>query len=296
MPFNAEKFLTDFDIPWFPPGTKNVGKDFVGINCPFCDDPSNHGGFNIKKSYYSCHRCKGHWLPKIVAVLAKVSISQAKKIIDKYSTGKIYVTDKKYKYAKEVVFPPGTGELTDRARRYLISRNFDPDYLIYEWDIKSTGNIGPYKFSILAPIYLNNNLVSYQCRDITGNWNMPYRGCEVEESVLHLKYTLYGIDKAAKNKRCLVVEGLMDNWRMGPGTVATFGTGFTMQQILMLQKNFDEIFILYDPEDEAQLQADKMYFLLRGYGKKAEVLEWPDSDPGDLTDEQAKYIRKEIGL
>ncbi|KKK69348.1 hypothetical protein LCGC14_2934950, partial [marine sediment metagenome] len=71
---------------------------------------------------------------------------------------------------------------------------------------------------------------------------------------------------------------------------------FTPQQRLMLTRNFDEIFILYDPEDQAQIQADKLYNLLSGYNKQVEILEWPGNDPGDLSNEEAKYIMKEIGL
>ena len=297
MSFNAKKFLDDYNIQSFPAGTKNVGRDYIGIRCPLCQDKSTHGGFRIDGFSYHCHRCGKHPLSKIISVLSNTSINEAKKIIKKYSTGYIHVPNNKpYKYAKEVIFPPETGPLTERAKQYLISRNFDPDYLIQEWNILSTGSLGEYKFSILAPIYLKRKLISYQCRDITGNWTIPYKGCPIEESVLHLKHTVYGFDKAIKNKKCIVVEGLMDNWRIGPGGVATFGIGFTMQQILLLVRNFDEIFILYDPEDEAQQKADEMYFLLRGYNKKTEVLEWPGSDPGDLTNEQAYYIMKEIGL
>ncbi len=297
MPFDAKQFCLDYDIQWYPPGFKNVGKDFIGIKCPMCPDPSSHGGFHIKKSYYSCHRCGGHWMLKIVSILAKVSIDQAKKIIKKYSSDKAQSPESKiYKYIEKVIFPPDTGPLTERARQYLIGRNFDPDYLVHEWGILSTGNIGDYKFSILAPIYLNEKLISYQCRDITGNWTIPYKGCPIEESVLHLKYTLYGFDKAIKNKKCIVVEGLMDNWRLGPGAVATLGIGFTMPQARMLAKYFDDIFIMYDPEEEAQEKADKLFWILRGFNKNVEILECPAPDPGELTDQEAREIIKELGL
>ena len=302
MQFNAQKFLEDFGIEWFPPGTKNVGKDFIGIRCPMCQDKSSHGGFNIQKSYYSCHICRGHWMPKVISILVKVNIEEAKKIIKKYSSGQFQVSslpktrEKKHKYSSEVIFPPGTGQLTDRAKQYLISRNFDPGYLASEWGILSTGHLGNFKFRILAPIYLKGQLISYQCRDITGKHSLPYMGCPIEESVYFLKYTLYGFDKAVIKKRCVVVEGLTDNWRLGPGAVATFSMNFMPQQVLMLAKNFDEIFILYDAGDDAQEQADKLYHQLSGYNKQVEILTLSEGDPGDLSDKEAKCIMKEIGL
>lgn len=298
MSFHAQKFCEDYGISWSPPGTENVGIGWIGIRCPFCGDTLNHGGFNIEKGYYSCHICRGKWMPKVIAILAKVDIQNAKIIIKKYSSGSSHHAPKQ-KYQSnisEIVFPIGTGPLTEKAERYLISRNFDPKHLVSEWNLLSTGNLGEYSFRILAPIYFQGQLVSYQCRDITGKNPIPYKGCVIEESIIPIKHTLYGFDKAIFRKKCIVVEGLMDNWRLGPGAVATFGIQFTPQQRLMLTRNFDEIFILYDPEDQAQIQADKLYNLLSGYNKQVEILEWPGNDPGDLSNEEAKYIMKEIGL
>jgi len=298
MQFNAQKFCEDFQIDWFPSGTKNVGPGWIGIQCPFCPDTSSHGGFNIKGGYYSCHRCRGHWMPKIIATLTKTDISTATKIIKKYSSGEITYTKKQtdHKYSSKVIYPPGTGPLTDKAKEYLVSRNFDPNYLASEWGLLSTGHLGDYKFRILAPIYLRGQLISYQCRDITGLSSTPYMGCPIEESVYFLKYSLYGFDKAILKKRCVVVEGLTDNWRMGPGAVATFSMNFMPQQALLLARNFNDIFIMYDSGDEAQEQADLLYHQLRGYNKKVEILDLTSGDPGNLSNKDAQYIMKGIGL
>ena len=65
----------------------------------------------------------------------------------------------------------------------------------------------------------------------------------------------------------------------------------------MLAKNFDEIFIMYDAEDTAQEQANKLYYQLDIlYKKKVEILTLPSGDPGDLSNEEARTIMKEIGL
>lgn len=238
-------------------------------------------------------------MPKVISTLTKTNIYEAKKIIRKYSSGKTHIKTKKpthHKYVSKITFPPDTGPLTDKAKQYLISRNFDPEHLVSEWGLLSTGNVGKYKFRILAPIYLRGQLVSYQCRDITNKSNTPYKGCPIEESVYFLKYTVYGFDKAVSAKKCVVVEGLVDNWRLGSGAVATFGTGFMPQQVLLLARNFDEIFIMYDTEETAQEQADKLYHLLTGFGKKAEILTLSEGDPGDLSNKDAQKIMKEIGL
>ena len=296
--FDAQKFCEDHNILWYPSGSKNVGKGFIGVSCPFCNDQSSHGGFNTEQEYFSCLRCGGHWMPKAISALAKTHISNAKKIIKQYSSGQSHAINASvdHKYVQEITFPPGTGPLTEKAKQYLISRNFDPNYLASEWGLLSTGHLGSFKFRILAPVYLRGDLVSYQCRDITGKHDTPYMGCPIEESVYFLKYTLYGFDKAILKKRCVVVEGLVDAWRLGPGAVATFSMNFMPQQVLLLARNFNEIFILYDAEDLAQEQADKLYHQLVGYDKKVEILTLDSGDPGDLSDETAKQYMKDIGL
>ena len=303
MTFNAKQFLSDYNIQWYPSGTKNVGKGYIGIQCPYCDDQSSHGGFNIEGEYYSCHKCHGHWMPKVISTLVfkgkgqRISFNQAKKLIKQYSSGN--QNDKIVdipKNAEKVIFPPSTGPLNEKAKEYLISRNFDPNKLAAEWGLLSTGHIGLYKFRILAPIYFKGQLVSFQTR-YPGNIELPYLGCKIEESVYNLKHLLYGFDRAVTGKRCAVVEGITDNWRLGPGAVATFSMNFMPQQVFLLAKYFDKIFIIYDSGDDAQLQADKLYHQLTiGYNKDVEILTPDSGDPGELSDEDAQYYMKEIGL
>ena len=299
MIFNAQNFCTDYNINFFPPGSKNVGTNYIGIQCPMCQDQSSHGGFNIEKSYYTCHICGGHWLPKVIANLTKTNTFEAENIIKKYSSGQFQVQKQKrseHKYKGEIIFPPGTGQLTDKAKEYLISRNFDSNHLISEWGLLSTGHLGEYKFRILAPIYFKSQLVSYQCRNIINKSDTPYKGCHINESVIPLKHTLYGFDKAIIKGKCVVVEGITDAWRLGSGACATFGKNFTPKQLMLLVKNFDEIFIFYDSDEAGQEQADKLYHQLIGYNKKAEILTLSKGDPGDLSDEEAKEIMKEMGI
>jgi DNA primase len=297
--FDAEKFLLDNNIEYTDTG-KNVSPGWVGLACPLCNDHSTHGGFQLGKSRYACWRCGSHWIPKVISKLLNVNFSRAKRIFKQYSSGNTYINKKQEtecNYIDKIVFPNGTQQLTQRAKDYLISRNFNPEDLAREWGLMSTGNIGDYKFRILAPIYLNGVLISYQCRDITGKANTPYLPCRIDQSVYNFEYSLYGIDKAVqKSKKCVVVEGITDVWRLGPGSLGTFGINFTNKQVQLLSKTFDEIFILFDPEDQAQEQADKLFFSLRGYNKKCEVLTLDSGDPGDLPDDEAQQIMKEIGL
>jgi len=50
--FDVEQFLYDYSVSYTTSG-KNVSQGWIGVQCPFCDDHSSHGGFNINEGYYN---------------------------------------------------------------------------------------------------------------------------------------------------------------------------------------------------------------------------------------------------
>ena len=66
--------------------------------------------------------------------------------------------------AKTCEMPDGAKGLTSKHTNYLMERNFPPRVLRGIWGLKGTGNVGPYKFRIIAPIFVDGVLVSYQGR------------------------------------------------------------------------------------------------------------------------------------
>ncbi|MCK5862007.1 MAG: hypothetical protein KAH38_05950, partial [Candidatus Hydrogenedentes bacterium] len=60
--FDFEKCFNDNHIPLFYSGS-NVGKGWVGMNCPFCgNDTGGHLGVNKTTKIFTCWKCKtkGH--------------------------------------------------------------------------------------------------------------------------------------------------------------------------------------------------------------------------------------------
>lgn len=299
MPFDAEKFCKDYKIKCYTEG-ENVTPGWINIRCPMCDDPKNHGGINPKNGAYSCWICGKHKLNHIIKVLTKKEYNEVYYIRKKYTHGDI-ITKREKRDPKdipsEVIFPSDTGLLNQSARNYLISRSFNPDEIIREWGIKSTSHIGKYKHRILAPIYFENQLVSFQTRDIT-NKQTRYLPCEKEKEIIPFKETIYGYDKAINNKRCIVVEGITDVWRLGPGAVGLYGKDYTEFQVRILANNFDLIFIMLDPEYQAQEKAlllrDSIY--LSSSKIEVDIIEMDHGDPGDMSNQEAKYWMKELGI
>jgi len=296
MPFNAQQFCTDHNIPTAPSGHQHFRHGWVNIPCPQCSgNPGFHLGINIEKAYTSCYRCGSHWLPKIISILLKIPFSQAKTIIKPYLSGEQVQEFKEKVYAEKLIYPPDTGTMNYKQKAYLESRRFDPYKLEQDWGLLGVGRIGTYKGRILIPIYLHGKLISYQTRDVTDKSPARYLSCSEEEEVYCHKYSLYGIDNC-HSKTVVVVEGPFDVFRLGFGAVGTFGIEFSPQQVLMLARRFDRFFIFYDNEDQAQQKASEMASDLLGFGKKIEIITNIDGDPDDLTDNEAKNLMRGFKL
>lgn len=298
MTFDAFRFLKDYNIQYFTEGT-NVSPGWVNIRCILCNDHSSHGGFNPQYGYYNCWRCGRHQLDLIVSKLLNISRSQARDVIYEYS-GYYAVTkslNKKRPTAKQLKLP-GSTILSKFHKKYLQQRGFDPNYIQSKYGITATGpgekwDGSDFSLRIIIPIYYQNQIISFQGRDITDRHKLRYKGCPIEKSVMNYKSILYNIDNC-RGKRIVVTEGITDVWRMGDGFCASFGTAITRWQIKELNR-YDEIFFLFDPEPEAQAKAQDVARQLASLGKYTEILILDSGkDPADLSDEEAEYLRKEL--
>ena len=299
---DAKQLCIDYGIDYAKNG-HHYRNGWVNVACQFCSgNPGYHLGINIEEAFSVCHRCGWHTLNEVISSLTNSNFRTAKDIINKYSTDTTHVRHHKevFNPVTEINFPSGTNPLTKKATTYLIERKYNPDELISKWGLLSTSHYGFYKHRILAPIYLNGNLVSYQCRSISNNNPNKYLPCPQNEEVLEHQKCIYGMDSTS-NRKCIVVEGITDVWRLGRGAVATFGISFTKQQTRMIARNFDRVFIMYDGEEQAQEQAEKLGYLIgNSFANSVEVINLPflvkDIDPGDLSQDDADALMKEVGL
>ena len=298
MTFDAQRFCDEQGIHSTTKG-KHSKAGWVQIRCPFCTgNPGWHGGFNIQSGYYNCRRCGYHWMPRVISRLLEIPIRQAFTAIRKYSAGQVSVSRKEHtrfqKYGT-IKLPPGTSYVADSHKIYLknIRRFSKYQKIIRLWQLKSTGTYGPYAHRILAPIYFEHQLVSYQCRSTAPDHNPPYKACAKTDELVHHKHILYGFDFAVPKNRCVVVEGITDVWRLGPGAVATFGKGFTPEQIRVLVNNFETIYRLFDTDANQEDQLEKS---LSDAGIDPYTVNLSHGDPGQLTDGQAEELMKDIGF
>lgn len=295
--FDAIRFVRDHNISTADHDSKHFHDNWVNIECPFCvGNPGEHLGYNIDKGYWNCYRCGWHGIAKVIEAVLHVTKDEARKIAKTYGARPQFRERGGEKQGPaSVSLPYGTDRMLEPHRYYLEKRGYDPDELEEAWGLKGTGILGPYKFRIIAPIYYNGRLVSYQGRDITDKSPLKYKACKAEEEVVPHKHILYGMDEA-KGHSVVVVEGVTDVWRLGPGAVATFGIEWTPEQALLLKK-FLRVFIMYDfGEKQAQEQARKLGAVLSGFGVSTEKLLIQDfqGDPANLPDKKAEQLMRQV--
>jgi DNA primase len=294
--FDAISFFEKYNIEYHTSG-KNVTAGWTEINCPFCADPSYHMGINLSSGIHHCWICGTKGGPeRLIKKLIKVSFSEAKKIAEEFDINRIKV-EKEKTFVEEIIYPKGMVEkLPFLHREYLIKRNFDPDYLEDKYKIKACLHLGKdFAYRIIIPIIMNNTVVSYTSRDVTEKASSKYKHLSNDKSIIAVKDCLYNID-TVKDK-IIIVEGVMDAWRIGDSCIALFGLEYTTHQLNSLFcKNLNEAFVLFDSEPFAIRKAHKLGNTLSTFIPKVKVLELDEGDPAELSNKEVENLRKEIGM
>jgi len=296
MPFNFQAYLRDRGIRAEP------GREWLNIPCPLCRSEiygSTPGkaylGYNLAKGHFHCWRCGSHKAEDVVMALEGCQWHEACGIVNRYHDDHL-ITSKPRKaqgLQGTINWPPGAGELTGWHRQYLQGRGFNPDFLAAKYGIMATAGIGPYAWRVMAPVILDGRWVSYQGRDITGRHPAKYKACPKELELVDHKTICYNLDNCHRDE-VLVVEGFMDTWRLGDDCCSTFGTSFTPGQVLLLSSRFGRVFVVYDPEPEAQCHARELCGALEATGTEARNMVLSHGDPGDMTDEEAARLKNEL--
>ena len=129
--FDIIFYLEEIGISYSTSG-KNISQNWIGINCPFCDDQSNHCGINIHSKVYSCFRCgsKGN-VTKLIMALENKNVSGAMNTIkqftkkDKYGNRTTRITKIANVGMVDSLITETTTELEESGRGYLERRGFD---------------------------------------------------------------------------------------------------------------------------------------------------------------------------
>ena len=310
-PFAASSFLADYGIE-----VGSVTRGFLNVPCPFCGgSPTSPTplGFHRTGAYCSCWRCGTHPLLPTIQRLLSLTFEQSKAVREQYT-----YADSSHG-SEEIVFkglctPPG-GPLTPRYHKYLESRGFDPDWIALEYGVLAAGPScrwygedqdwrgSDFSDRLIVPLKDKaGRVIAFQGRTIRKDEGIRWRFPPLDRVAGHYKETLYGAHEALGDT-VAVVEGVMDKWKLGRGSVASYGTSLSGAQVRMLG-GFRRVVMLFDSEPEAQARARMYARDIAALGARVQVvdLELPVGpsgkalDLGDLGSEEIQAIRREIGL
>ena len=293
MRYNLESFFSDNSTPFFTEGV-DCQKGWVNVRCPFCDDASHHhGGFNLNSDnlYYSCWICG--WHNSIETLKLLTGLKNPLNELKNYRITEI--VEKKVIQNNTKIILPGSKEFKKVHKKYLEKRNFDIELLTEKYNLNFTTHLGDYMWRIIFPLYFEGRIVSYQGRDVTGLSDLRYKACSKDIEIIHHKEILFNIDNC-KKESVILVEGIFDAIRIGDDAVCSFGTSTTEKQIQLLQK-FKNVYVLFDPEIEAQKKALKIAEKLNLFGVNVELLE-DDSfeDPAEMSEKDVLYLKKYLKI
>ncbi len=284
------KIYQKYNIKYYTEG-KNVSQNWINIQCPCCSDKSWHLGFNLEKQYYFCWKCQYHSIKEIFLKL-KIPLSELKNNNQQIILNQL---NKKEIIKKEFILPGSKIKDNDPPSNYFLKRKFDPGFIINKYQLLWCNHLDPkYKFRIIIPIIYNNQIVSFTSRDYTDKQELRYISCPKEMEIIEHKNILFNFDNC-KNNYIIVVEGIFDCFRLGDNCCATFGISYTKQQLNLLS-NYENIYILFDNEIDAQKQAEKLGNELSAIGKNAFIINLPKEykDIAEMDQITANKFKEEI--
>lgn len=297
LPFDQidiERFLSSRGIQFDYEG-KNIQQGWIGLKCPFCHDHSNHGGINLDSNWFKCWVCGRIKSP--IEVIKKVEgcgWGKAYHVAREYLNREFKqknpgLTRSNFDYGQSILPKEAKKKFPNLHRKYLENRGFDPDKLIEKFDLYAVDLVGDYKYRIVAPVYINGEIVNFVAADVTKKQKIPYKNAPNKAVKIVRAEIVYNIDSA--RDFLVVVEGLTDVWRLGDGAGATLGVAFTEQQLALIAgKKFERIYVMYDAD--AEEQAERLANQLSAVCQKVIVILLEEGDPADLSQSEADKIMR----
>jgi len=265
---------------------KNVSTGWIGVQCPFCEDESNHFGIRISDLRCSCWKCGNHSFISYIKEITDCSHKEAKRLhkvlvegseTDELSdrTNPPIASTKKYLTRSSTILPPdSTSKLPRIHKEYLKSRNFHPNRIARKYDLRACNTTSRYKFRIIVPIYQNRRLVSFTSRSIFDEMIPKYLNPTSREVEISPKKAVYNIDNLLEGHDALILEGVTDVWRYGNGAVALFGINYTQNQLLLLiEKKIRKAFVMFDKGRDAQKRGEEICRFIYPFVQSVEQIE-----------------------
>jgi len=260
---------------------------WIQLDCPFCGKNSHkwHLGYSLEDNYLNCWRCGSHPLVETLMEITGYSHTKCKRILKDIKPAKI----KKKKPKGRLIIPKGVGPLLTVHKQYIESRGFFWEEIRKLWDVRGIGIANRLSWRIFIPIFYHRKMVSWTTRSISNSSKVTrYISASTKEESIPHKSLLYGEDFA--QQYIIITEGPFDVWRIGPGAVATLGTGYSAEQIIRMTR-YPKRVICFDTEKEAQKRAKKLWDDLSVFPGETYNIQLDAKDPASAKAKEIKQLR-----
>lgn len=274
---------------------KHYRQGWVNINCPFCErgSESKHLGINEAYKYGSCYRCGAKSLWKILTeVLPQDVIKRDLRGLIGELRNEAY-SERSGQERGILRLPDGLSRLSGPHKRYLKRRGLNYREVEKLWHIQGIAENGLHlSWRIFIPVESNGKVISWTTRALGKDVEPRYRACPVAHEALPVKSVLFGEDYAGSS--IIIHEGAFDVFTVGPGAVATMGTGYSRMQLLRMSA-YPRRFVCFDNEPQAQTRARKLCRELESFPGQTENIEVDAKDMNEASEKEIRLIRKLIG-
>lgn len=208
----------------------------IYVSCPFCgdSDKSYHMGLSLSNGFFGCWKNENHRgrnPVRLIQALLQCSRLYAESlansqvtlpldnfaaVIASLSQETIDTHDK----VERVVFPPNIKTLVDKGmgRRfidYLVTRDYTREGAKHLCEVywMMYAITGPFAYRIIIPIEMEDGIVTWTGRDITGTSETRYKTLSKEESRCSIKEALFGYKSLVDDNEShtlIVCEGPFD--------------------------------------------------------------------------------------
>ncbi len=274
-------------IPWRTDHHHST-RGFVNVDCPSCSP--GWGAFRLgyceAGKFLNCWHCGGKWLPTVLHEITRRPFGECAELAKGLTYDKVGWRLFTHKYDQPTVW-----DLNSRGPhwRYLQARGFNPRELCDRYGVDQINLSKELSWRVFIPVIQNGLRVSWTTRAISDDNQPRYVSASAERESVPIKHCLYNQDFVRGT--AVVVEGPFDAWRVGPGAVATFGTAYSREQVLLLSK-IPRRFVCYDNEPGAQRQARKLCADLSVFPGLTNNVVLSSKDPGESTDDELKSLRE----
>jgi len=296
--FDFQNFCRDHNVPTLDGGHHHTHQGWLQTHCPFCTSGQDgwHLGFSLEYGNCNCWRCGNKTIWNVISRLLKTSDKhRIRQTLAKYQTHNKTVPKQPQTRKKHIGWPRGIVSLQKIHRKYLQSRGYDWKELVKTWGLRGTNLLGgSWSWRIIAPIHNSvGDVTAYIGRAIDPERKPKYKVSDHKDILEDPKAMLYGIEKI--DTSVVIVEGPADVWRLGPGAVAVLGIDWNPEQAETL-RHFKNRYIMFDPGQQAQKRAEGLAEWLSLYTGNTEIIEDLQSDPGDLSEEEAGELMESLGF